>query len=98
MITSNFVSVIKRRLDRAGSYFANIQMLITSTILVKIFGIKSWWIYVLGGIILLFIKYSIGYLDEKKKVLSNEQKGYTDENPAIQQILKDLEYLKTRLT
>jgi len=88
--------VQKRRVDRGGVYIQYFQMIATATILVKIFNITEWWVYVLGGIAILAVRYVAGYVDEKKKILANEQKGYTNENPAIQQILKDLEFLKSK--
>lgn len=97
MNISNRISVHKRRLDRGGVYVQYFQMLITATILVKVFNINKWWVYLSGGILIFIIRYIMGYIDEKKKVLANEQRGYTDENPAIQKILNDLDYIKKML-
>lgn len=91
------ISDHKRRFDRGGTYFGYFQMLASSTILIRVFDIKTWWIYVLNFIVIMSVRYLMGYVDEKKKILQNEQAGYNRENQAIQQILNDLNTIKNTL-
>ena len=93
-LSSQRLSVHKRRADRGRVYMSYIQILGTTAILTKLFNITAWWVYVLGGILVLGICYLIGYLDDKKQILSNEQSGYNKNNPEMQQILKDLDFIK----
>jgi hypothetical protein len=87
----------KRRLDRGRVYFGYIQVLATTAILVKVFKINSWWVYVLGAMLVFGICYILGYMDDKKKVLANEQDSYNKENPFVQTVLNDLKYIKSKL-
>lgn len=96
-INSKTLADHKRRLDRGGTYYGYFQMIATATILVRVFNIDSWWVYVLGAVLIMVVRYVMGYLDERKKILANEQDGYNKENPAIQKILTDLNYIKKQL-
>ena len=98
LLTIKNLSTLKRRADRGRAYFSYLQMLATTTILVKIFNITAWWIYVLGGVSVLALCYLMGYVDDKKKILSNEQEGYNAQNPTISRIDRNIEFIKERLS
>jgi len=97
IISPKTIADHKRRVDRGGIYYGYFQMIATTTILVKIFNINQWWVYLLGALFVIILRYLAGYWDEKKKVLANEQQGYNDENPTIQKILNDLDFIKNKL-
>lgn len=97
MVTIKRIAVHKRRIDRGRNYWAYIQILVTSAILVKVFDINSWWVYALGAVFVFGACYIFGYIDEKKNVLSNEQESYNDQNPLLKKINKDLEIIKEKL-
>lgn len=97
MLTIKTLSRIKRRADRGRNYFSYLQMLATTTILVKIFNISSWWVYLSGAIVVIFLCWLFGYMDEKMNILKNEQEGYNEQNPTIQRIDDGVELLKKRL-
>ena len=93
----NRIADHKRRLDRGRVYFGYIQVLATTAILVKIFKIDAWWVYVLGALLVFAICYILGYMDDKKMVLKNEQDSYNKQNPFVQQVLKELNEIKSKL-
>jgi hypothetical protein len=97
MLSVKSISRIKRRADRGRAYMSYIQVLATTTILVKIFNINSWWVYVSGAILVLSLCWLFGYMDEKMNILKNEQEGYNQQNPTIQRIEDGIELLKRRL-
>lgn len=82
--------------DRARWYMGYVQMLITLTILMQTSGIKVelWYLPVLFVVIAcLFI--IVGYIEVKLGTLKEEQKKYAEENPVIQEILREIKSLKT---
>ena len=93
----NKIADHKRRLDRGRIYFSYIQVLATTAILVKVFKVDAWWAYLLGAALVFAVCYVLGYMDDKKKVLANEQNSYNKENPFVQKVLSDLEYIKNKL-
>lgn len=95
--SSQRLSVHKRRADRGRVYMSYVQILGTTAILTKVFNITTWWVYVLGGVLVLGLCYLIGYLDDTKKILSNEQSSYNKNNPELQQILNDLDVIKKQV-
>ena len=85
----------KRRMDRGGTYWGYMGMLFQGATFLGVYKLNTWWSIILGIIVILIFRYGSGYVDEKK-VLSKEQSGYNQQSPEMQQILKDLEFLKSK--
>ena len=83
-------------MDRGGQYIGYITMLFTGGIFVKVFGMDDWWVYIIGAILLIISRYLFGFFDQRI-ILKNEQKGYSDENPTLMQILHEVEEIKKKL-
>lgn len=97
IFNSQRLAIHKIRFDRGGMYLGYLTGLGMATILVKIFNIKSWWVYVLGGGLILGYRYIAGYLDEKKQILKKEQSKYADENPWNEELMKQIHELNAKL-
>jgi hypothetical protein len=93
----NRLSVHKRRFDRGGTYWGYFQMLSTGAILGGVFEIKTWWIYVLGLLIIVSFRYISGYLDDKKGLLKAEQGSYANENPVFKELFRRLDEIESKI-
>lgn len=93
IFNSKRLSEHKRRFDRGGLYLNYLTGLGMAAIFVKIFNLNAWWVYALGVVLIMTYRYFMGYLDEKKKILEQEQKGYAQENPILMDILNQLKKL-----
>jgi hypothetical protein len=96
IFNSTRLSIHKRRMDRGGLYIGYITMLFTGGIFVKVFGIDEWWVYLVGAVLLVAFRYACGYFDHKY-ILKAEQNGYSEDNPTLMKIIKELEEIKTKL-
>ena len=97
MKLSNIISKHKKRLDRGGQYINYLQGSLGVTILIAVLKIKVWWVYVLGILLILLIRYIGGYIDEKTGTLKKEQKRYCEENPIIMEILNKINQILKQL-
>ncbi|MBE3141496.1 MAG: hypothetical protein IMZ53_13050 [Thermoplasmata archaeon] len=85
---------IKRRIDQGKNYVGYYQMVGTSFVLCKVFGITDKWIYISLTPVLFFICWLIGYFHEKWKVLDNEQSGYFRQNSIQVKMYDNIEEIK----
>ena len=97
LLTKKQLATHKRRLDRGGIYYGYFQMISTGAILVRVFGITQWWIYVIGVLSLAILRYISGYYEEKKGILAAEQRGYSELNPYMTEMMRDIKDIKKRL-
>lgn len=81
--------------DRARWYMGYIQMIVSLMILLQVKGIEVelWYlpfifIFIVAGFIV------VGYFEVRFGTLKEEQKKYAEENPVLQDILKEIRELK----
>ena len=86
----------KVRFDRGRTYYSYINAPLTA-FLVWVFATQSWTAKILYTVSTLVLVYVFGIIDEKIRMVNREQKRYADLNPATQQILKDLQEIKSKL-
>ena len=87
------IAFYKRRFDRGGTYVGYLQVLISGTILGRVFGIEKWWVYAIGIIALVAFRFIAGYFEERKGVLSAEQKNYSELNPEWKALIEKIDEL-----
>lgn len=81
--------------DRARWYMGYVQMLISISILLKVTGIDFvWWYYPIMLICIVAGFIVVGYFEVRFGTLKEEQRKYAEENPVLQQILKEIKGLK----
>ena len=87
----------KRRFDRGGTYLNYIAILVSGGTFLKVFNITQWWAYALGTLLVILFRYITGYLDDRSKVLANEQDQYTKQNPMLTDMARDIKEIKDKL-
>lgn len=81
--------------DRSRWYMVYFQMLLLAGIWLNTLGIDlDWWHYPIILIVCACLFITVGYLDVKIGLLKYEQEKYGQENPVLQEILKEIRELK----
>ena len=86
----------KVRFDRGRVYYSYLNSIITA-FLVWIFSSGNWVESVISAFSVFVLIYLLGYLDQKFNVLQREQKIYSEENPVIMEILKEIKKLNNEI-
>ncbi|NMC59974.1 MAG: hypothetical protein GYA51_11445 [Candidatus Methanofastidiosa archaeon] len=76
---------------------AMFQSLITAGLVVVFSSEMNSWYKILSAGITLILVYLFGWVDEKIKLLEREQQEYTERNPTLKKMAKDIERIKNEL-
>lgn len=86
----------KVRFDRGRVYYSYLNSIVTA-FLVWVFSQGNFLHSVISGVSIFVFIYALGYLDQKFNVLKREQKIYSEENPIIMEILREVKEIKKKL-
>lgn len=77
--------------DRSRWYFVLIQFLMIVIMFIESKGFHlEWWHYPLIAVGVLFLLVVAGYLDRSSGIIKAEQQFYADENPFLQEMMKEV--------
>ena len=97
IFTSRFFAKQKVRFDRGRIYWSYIQAPVTA-LLVLIFTIDIDWKYKVGSALSSFVLiYIMGFFDDIKKVINDEQEIYAKKNKVFMDILDRLDKIESKL-
>jgi len=84
-----FQVIHKIRFDRGRTYYSYINSILTA-FLVWVFTNTTVTTSVVVAVCSFVLIYFMGYLDEKFNILKREQKSYSEDNPVLMEILKEV--------
>ena len=79
----------KIRFDRGRTYYSYMQSILTA-FLVYVFTNSTLTTSIIVSLLSFVLIYVMGYADEKFNVLKREQKQYSEDNPILMEILKEV--------
>jgi hypothetical protein len=82
--------VLKRRLDRGRIYAGYYSTLGITILLLDRFNLNEWYWFVVAIPSTFIVFWLVGYIEEKTKIIDNEQKGYALKNPVSVEMLNKL--------
>lgn len=87
----------KIRLDRGRMWYSLFQAIITA-LLVNIFSSDSSLKFkILSAVSAFVVIYLLGWVDDLLKLVDREQKGYSERNPVMMDIMNELKEIKSKL-
>ena len=86
----------KVRFDRGRVYYSYMNAIFTAG-LVFIFSQGNWINSVLSSVAVMVIIYLFGWVDQGFNILKREQQYYSEQNPTLMKILKEIEEIKAKL-